>query len=109
VLGQFDKNRAQAQKHYREFVKEGSESRPWEKLTGQIYLGSEKFIEEHSPRNQTLKEIPRAQLKASRPSLERIFAKNAKQPIVQAYREHGYRLHEIAAHMAFITPRSAAG
>jgi putative transposase len=36
VLGQFGKNRAQAQKHYRDFVKDGLESRRWEAFQGQI-------------------------------------------------------------------------
>jgi putative transposase len=99
ILEQFGKNRAKAQKQYRTFVREGLESRPWEELKGQIYLGSEAFIERHSPGNQELKEIPRVQLKAVKPSLERIFAKSGKRAIVQAYREHGYRLQEIAAHL----------
>ena len=99
ILGQFGKKRAKAQKQYRAFVREGLESRPWEKLKGQIYLGSEAFIERHCPGNQELKEIPRVQLKAVKPSLERIFAKSGKKAIVQAYKEHGYRLQEIAAHL----------
>lgn len=99
ILGQFGKNRAKAQKQYRAFVREGLENRPWEELKGQIYLGSEAFIERHSPGNQELKEIPRVQLKAVKPSLERIFAKSGKRAIVQAYKEHGYRLQEIAAHL----------
>ena len=99
ILGQFGKKRAKAQKKYRAFVREGLESRPWEELKGQIYLGSEAFIERHSPGNQELKEIPRVQLKAVKPSLERIFAKSGKRAIVQAYKEHGYRLQEIAAHL----------
>ena len=99
VLEQFGKNRAKAQKQYREFVREGLENRPWEKLKGQIYLGSEEFIERHSPANQELKEIPRAQLKAVKPSLERIFAKSGERGIAQAYKEHGYRLQEIATHL----------
>ena len=99
ILEQFGKNRAKAQKQYRAFVREGLENRPWEELKGQIYLGSEAFIERHSPRNQELKEIPRVQLKAVKPSLERIFAKSGKRAIVQAYKEHGYRLQEIAAHL----------
>jgi putative transposase len=98
VLGQFGKNRPKAHKRYREFVREGLASRPWEALKGQIYLGSEQFIEKHSPQNIELKEIPRAQLKA-RPSLERIFAKSGERAIVQAYKEHGYRLRTIAAHL----------
>ena len=99
ILEQFGKNRAKAQKQYRAFVREGLENRPWEELKGQIYLGSAAFIERHSPGNQELKEIPRVQLKAVKPSLERIFAKSGKRAIVQAYREHGYRLQEIAAHL----------
>ena len=99
VLSQFGKNRPTAHKRYREFVREGLASRPWEALKGQIYLGSEQFIEKHSPENTELKEIPRVQRKAARPSLERIFAKRGERAIVQAYKEHGYRLHEIAAHL----------
>lgn len=41
----------------------------------------------------------RAQLQAIKPTLERIFAKDRDSGIAQAYREHGYRLHEIAAHL----------
>lgn len=99
ILEQFGKKRAKAQKQYRAFVREGLENRPWEELKGQIYLGSEAFIERHCPGNQALKEIPRVQLKAVKPSLERIFAKSGKRAIVQAYKEHGYRLQEIAAHL----------
>ena len=99
ILRQFGKNRAKAQKQYRAFVREGLENRPWEELKGQIYLGSEAFIARNSSANQELKEIPRVQLKAVKPSLERIFAKSGKRAIVQAYKEHGYRLQEIAAHL----------
>ena len=99
ILEQFGKKRAKAQKQYRAFVREGLENRPWEELKGQIYLGSEAFNARHSPGNQELKSIPRVQLKAVKPSLERIFAKSGKRAIVQAYKEHGYRLQEIAAHL----------
>jgi AraC-like DNA-binding protein len=99
VLGQLGKSRPTAQKRYRDFVREGLASRPWEELKGQIYLGSEEFVEEHSPKNLQLKEIPRAQLHAVKPSLERIFAGQGKRGIVRAYKEHGYRIREIAAHL----------
>ena len=99
VLGQFGKKLAQAQKRYPEFVREGLDSRPWEALRGQIYLGSEAFIERHSPRNRELKEIPRAQVRAVRPKLERILKGSDDRSIVLAYREHGYRLHEIAEYL----------
>src|SRR5919109_1546861 len=99
VLSQFGKNRPTAHKRYREFVRDGLASRPWEAVRGQIYLGSEKFIERHSAENVELTEIPRVQLKAARPSLERIFAKRGERAVLQAYKEHGYRLGEIAAHL----------
>jgi len=98
VLGQFGKSRSQAQKRYREFLREGLENRPWEELKGQIYLGSEAFVEKHAPGNRKLKEIPQAQIKAAKPSLERILAKSGKKAIAVAY-AHGYRLNEIAAHL----------
>ena len=75
VLGQFGKNRRAAQKRYREFVREGIGSRPWDELKGQIYLGSDDFIEKHAAQDQELKEIPRAQRKAVKPTLDKLFAK----------------------------------
>jgi transposase len=98
LLAQFGKHRRTAQKRYREFVRDGLAQRPWEQLKGQIYLGSEEFIEQHSA-GKELKEIPRAQPRAVKPPLDRIFAKSKEAGIAQAYREHGYRLHEIAKHL----------
>ena len=98
ILQQFARNRSQAQRLYREFIREGLASRPWEELKGQIYLGSEAFIEKHAARKKHLKEIPRAQWRAAKPSLQRIFARKGKKAIAEAY-EHGYRLNEIAAHL----------
>jgi hypothetical protein len=74
------------QKRYRDFVREGLASRSCEELRGQIYLGSEEFVEEDSPKNLQLKEIPRAQLHAVKPSLERIFARQGERGIVRAYK-----------------------
>lgn len=99
VLAQFGKHRRRAQKRYREFVSDGLAKRPWEELKGQIYLGSEEFIEQHSAADKKLKEIPRAQLRAVKPTLDRIFARSKEAGIARAYREHGYRLHEIAKHL----------
>jgi len=45
-------------------------TRPWEDLKGQIYLGSDEFVERRSMRANELKEISRAQLKPIKPSLE---------------------------------------
>src|SRR5690606_216509 len=99
VLGQFGKSRRIAQKRYREFVKDGAAIRPWDDLKGQIYLGSEKFIEKHSTKDQDIGEIPRAQLKPIRPRLDQLLSGNKDTAIGEAYREYGYRLHEIAEHL----------
>jgi hypothetical protein len=99
LLEQFGKDRRVAQKRYREFVRDGIPNRPWDELKGQIYLASDKFIEKHTVKAKELKEIPRAQLKAIKPPLERILAKDRDTGIIEAYREHGYRLQEIAAHL----------
>jgi putative transposase len=98
ILSQFGKKRGRAQKQYRAFVRDGVERRPWEELKGQIYLGTDAFIEKHPAPNTDLKEIPRVQLRAAKPSLNRIFAKRGDRAIAEAYK-HGYRLHEIAKHL----------
>ena len=99
VLGQFGKRRTKAQAAYREFVKQGLQSRPWDELTGQIYLGSEGFVEKHSRNMKADPEIPRAQWNPRRPSLPEIFAKPGNKAIQDAYIRHGYTMKEIAAHL----------
>jgi hypothetical protein len=98
ILEQFGKTRSRAQQHYREFVRDGMASRPWDDLKGQIYLGSQVFIEKHASGKESLKEIPRAQLRAGKPSLEQIFGRRGGKGIAEAYQQ-GYRLNEIAAHL----------
>jgi len=49
-----------------------------EELRRQTYLGSEEFIEKHSAADKERKSIPRAQLKAVKPTLKQIFAKGGK-------------------------------
>ena len=44
LLAQFGRDRRTAQREYRRFVASGSSISPWEKLTGQIYLGSDSFV-----------------------------------------------------------------
>jgi REP element-mobilizing transposase RayT len=50
ILGQFGKNRLEAQKAYRQFVLAGvRESSPWEKLKPQCIMGGKEFIEKSMP------------------------------------------------------------
>lgn len=99
VLSQFGERPGQAQRRYRDFVRDGLADRPWEKLRGQIYLGSEEFIERHARGGDEIREVPRVQLRAVRPSLERIFRHRGTRAIEVAYRDYGYRLREIADHL----------
>ena len=46
VLGLFGSGRTLPQRRYREFVKQGkAQPSPWEALRGQVFLGSERFLE----------------------------------------------------------------
>jgi len=98
ILSQFDSSLDAARKAYRKFVSEGRLSPIWDNLRGQIYLGSDAFIEQHVPEgSRAFREIPREQRLIDRPSLQDLFACTAEdEAIVSAYRRHGYRLNEIA-------------
>jgi putative transposase len=79
VLGQFAERKVAARQQYRKFVADGMamRKRPWEKLVGQVFLGSENFVarmREHFGDRQEVKEIPRAQRYSGRPPLGRLFA-----------------------------------
>ena len=79
-------------------MSEGRGQTMWEKLRGQIYLGSDVFVEQHTPEGSTaFREIPREQRLVSKPSLQDVFASAQQQgAIATAYREYGYKLKEIA-------------
>lgn len=101
ILAQFGSRQREAQLRYRQFVAEGREGpRPWEQLQGPIYLGSEDFIAQQQP-NRMIREIPRRQTHAKRPPLREVFQRRGDEArlIYVAYRQYGYRLHEIAAHL----------
>ena len=105
ILGQFGTREREAQVRYREFVADGREGpRPWDQLKGQIYLGSEAFIAHHQP-DRMIRDIPRRQTQAVRPSLKDLFQRRGDevQLIAVAYRQYGYRLREIADHLGVHT------
>jgi REP element-mobilizing transposase RayT len=100
ILEQFAGAKANAEKAYRSFVSEGRDVTVWENLRGQIYLGSDTFIEQHAPAGATAREIPRAQQQVGRPQLAAILS-DAKDSvgIARAYLEHRYTQQEIADHL----------
>lgn len=108
ILSLFGGSRAEAQKRYQLFVKDGlRRESPWKELKGQVLLGQEAFIERFKPHlleKAKVKEIPRQQRYATRPGLEELFnqysSKEERNKIIcAAHIEHGYRLNEIAQYL----------
>lgn len=108
ILGNFSASLAEARRLYCQFVKEGmaGSETPWEKLSGQIILGTKKFIQQAKEMiggREEIPEIPRTQRHVGRPAVADIFpaeSKNTRQErnrlIRHAYAMHGYTLKEIA-------------
>jgi putative transposase len=108
ILGLFNNNKAEAQKRYRKFVREGIHTgSPWDDLQGQILLGEEGFIEKYKDLlsdKEQIKEIPRPQRYVSRPRLAKLLSKEDKtarrnRGIHSAHVKYGYTLKEIADHL----------
>jgi putative transposase len=78
---------------------------PWEEVRGQVLLGSERFIERLAPGlrdKRLLKEIPRQQRFAARPTLSQLFGTRTRTDRVRrnvsirrAHLDHDYSLTEI--------------
>jgi putative transposase len=110
ILGVFSRERREAQKQYRQFVKEGLKQKaPWGSLRGQILLGDDDFVQKFKDLlmdKEKVKEIPRQQRYANRPLLRELFEKGkiktkaARNKIIhQAHMCHGYTLKQIADHL----------
>jgi hypothetical protein len=100
ILEQFGASKAKAQAAYRKFVLAGRGATVWENLRGQIYLGSDEFIEQHASAGSSMNEIPRVQRLIGRPPLNAtVNDVDDAASIARAYVEHGYTLQEIAAHL----------
>ena len=107
ILEQFGLDRKSARMEYRRFVKAGmdAEDSPWDDLKGQCLLGDEAFLEKLFPMLKekiALKEVPRIQRFADRPSLKSILADTAgreerDRAIVKACLEFGYTQAQVAA------------
>jgi putative transposase len=110
LLGVFGNDRKTPQKQYRNFVKEGiNRKSPLGELQGQILLGEDSFVEKFKDllgNKEAIKEIPRQQRYAGRPSLKKIFAssssgrkKGRDEGIYNAHINYGYTLKEIADYL----------
>ena len=110
ILCQFGNERKTAQKRYKEFVREGIQTKsPWKEVHGQILLGEDGFIEkirELLAGKEKIKEIPRQQRYVGRPSLSEVFEDSAgtdkvirNTNIRIAHLRFGYTLKEIADYL----------
>jgi hypothetical protein len=108
ILSYFSKNKSEAQKLYRRFVREGiATESPWDELQGQILLGEEGFIEKCKnvlSDKEYHREIPRSQRYLNRPRLSKIFEKadnkeERNKRMHAAHTKHDYTLKEIADHL----------
>ena len=108
IIAHFSRKKAEAQKLYRKFVKEGiNANSPWNELQGQILLGEETFIERYRKLlhgKEQIKEIPRIQRYLNRPKLADLLGKGDKKKdrnrnIYAAHVRYGYRLNEISEYL----------
>jgi REP element-mobilizing transposase RayT len=104
LLSQLSGKRREARTRYVRFIAEGRDQpRIWQRLRGQIYLGDEAFVKKlqrHLERDDSLKEIPRAQRRTDPKPLDHYarHGKDAKQAMAAAYESGGYTLAQIASH-----------
>ena len=104
ILAEFHRARARATRLYREFVKQGRGVDAWTELRGGILLGSDDFVDKLKPLlagYQTLREVPRRERLATRPSLEELFSDvhdkaERDRRIHVAVRVHEYTLQSVA-------------
>ena len=106
ALSQFGKRLTEAQRAYREFVREGMKApSPWVGLVEGVLLGSEEFVAACRARvnkDRDLSEVPRENRLAGRPTLATLFKQSGPDDrsrrnvsIAKAYLDHGYTMKEI--------------
>jgi len=101
------RRRAVAQEKYRDFVQDGIGNRSiWERLEAQSLLGVEGFaqgLRHLVTEKQQVREIPKGQRLAGRPTLEKLFARRASDKttrnelIEKAVCEFGYSQMELSS------------
>jgi putative transposase len=103
ILSQFGKQRARAVEKYVSFVHEGlALPSVWNELQGQIYLGSEKFVQKMQAlvdKKPTFTEVPRAQRRALKKALlEYAQAYERDEAIALAFLSGQHTMAAIAEH-----------
>ncbi|MCO6427661.1 transposase [Nitrosomonas communis] len=101
ILGQFGKQRKQARAAYVDFVRAGvGLPSVWNALRGQIYLGSDTFVDtmlQHVESDKNSSEIPRAQRKGqAKPLSDYSSFSDRNEGIMAAYQTGDYTMKQIA-------------
>jgi REP element-mobilizing transposase RayT len=96
LLGNFSTTLPESRRRYRQFVRAGMDSSesPWEKLSGQILLGTDAFVQRAKALlggKADIAEIPRTQRHVGRPSLDDLLS-----PVARAQRRERNRVIRIA-------------
>ena len=110
ILSQFSDKRQEAQKLYRQFVDQGiTTPDQWKGLKTQAILGDQNFIEKIKPSlkdRSALKEVPKREFFAFRPSLEHLLNEETQkdkrkrnQAIFSAHYNYRYSLAEIGSYL----------
>jgi len=101
ILGNFGRTKKTAHEKYKTFVQQGkNQASPWVLLKNQIYLGSDKFVEDMQRKidpEQSLEDIPKPQKNSPVKPLtfyKRKF-KSRNRAMAEAYRSGHYTLAEV--------------
>jgi REP element-mobilizing transposase RayT len=96
VLAHFGEDDAAARRRFEEFVNEPG-ARPLElRAAAGVVLGGPEFVARHGVASHASTEIPRLHRLPVQPPLADIFERHPRDGIRVAYREHGYRMSQIA-------------
>lgn len=105
LLSQFARRRDVARERYARFVTQGRNApSPWAQVKGQVFLGSDAFVERMqsgmATRQRDDVQIPAAQRRAPAPSLAQIerSSKHRDQAIAHAHATGAYSYQQIAEH-----------
>lgn len=99
LLAHFAESREDARTRYRAYVEDGLASESPADSADTTILGSDDFVRRHTRAVRPSSEIARREWQPVRPSLAELLAPPTNAAIAEAYREYGYTMREIAAHV----------
>lgn len=99
LLDQLSRDRAEAHRRYTTFVEEALDATAALDPIGDLYLGSQEFVDTTHPRPPHSPEHPSRQRHAARPELAQLLQTGSDAEIGAAVHLHGYRLTQIATYL----------